>query len=259
MLVYSAEDFAGFFSNMLTNGVVKHKSADALKVIYTSGYNLSVSDGVAMINGYQFACEGEVLIATALSSDTTRYDRVVLKLDLNDEVNAITMYIKEGSSSSYPSLTRDETVHELSLAKLAVTINGITVTDERDDENICGVCRFIVQTPMHDGIVFGKYTGNGEAKREIYLGFTPTAVEVYRCDGLQNSLHAASSYHEDHYGGLALKGQNCYDYDKPIITVKEGGFNVYYNVKENSHCILTNLNNTNYYFKAYRDFEIMEV
>ena len=115
-----------------------------------------------------------------------------------------------------------------------------------------------LRSEMKSSIVFGKYTGNGEAEREIYLGFTPTAVEVYRCDGLQNSLHTGTSYHDDHYGGLALKGQNCYDYDKPIIVVKEGGFKVYYSIST-SYCTCTNENNVNYYFKAYRDFEITEV
>jgi hypothetical protein len=79
--------------------------------------------------------------------------------------------------------------------------------------------------------VFGTYIGNGNAEREILLGFKPAAVIVYAENGAQyyeNSGAGSSSY-----GGLAIQGLPCirtWDYGtrKEVVTATDTGFKVFY-------------------------------
>lgn len=99
-------------------------------------------------------------------------------------------------------------------------------------------------------VVFGTYTGNGSSERFIELGFTPVAVEVYMSDGLQTKTLAASM---DYYGGLAIKDYPCSYGTHNIIQITDNGFYVY----SNSY-ISSNYTNEVFYFKAYKNGEIME-
>lgn len=99
-------------------------------------------------------------------------------------------------------------------------------------------------------LVFGKYTGNGDADRFINLGFTPFAVEIYTDSGLQG---APSGGGDETFGGLALLGLNC---GGDSIKIDTNGFHVKYDFSNNK---FTNKSNEVYYFKAYKNGEIMEV
>ena len=76
-------------------------------------------------------------------------------------------------------------------------------------------------------IVTGTYTGDGQSEHFIDLGFTPKAVLVFRCDG----LNYFQSTHLYSYGGLALQEHPCVPDSNSstvkYITVEEGGFKVY--------------------------------
>ena len=110
-------------------------------------------------------------------------------------------------------------------------------------------------------IVFGTYTGNGNADRFISLGFTPVAVEVYAGDGGQYDSSGSSRYY---FGGLALKSYPCrYDGTNGnfyIIKIDGNGF--YVTCAESSNGaedINSNINGEVYYFKAYKNGEIIKI
>ena len=99
-----------------------------------------------------------------------------------------------------------------------------------------------VDKKFEDFVVFGTYTGNGEASRFIELDFTPVAVEVYNKNGLQGVTSGGGN---ETFGGLAFTGFNCHG---DCIKIDTGGF---YVAQDHSKK-LTNRINEIYYFKAYR-------
>lgn len=101
-------------------------------------------------------------------------------------------------------------------------------------------------------VIFGVYTGNGESERVIELGFEPTAVVVYRDDGWQSGgWNGGLTYYS---GGLAMRGYVTSRSSQNMISVCENGFKVYSAGEAN-----TNINDTKYYFIAYKNGEIMVI
>lgn len=105
-------------------------------------------------------------------------------------------------------------------------------------------------------VVFGTYTGDGvggaTTSRFINLGFTPVAIEIYDDSGEQGNSTTSSTSCS---GGLALIGYPCdAGGGNNAIEITDNGFNVKYYDRAR-----TNMNNYKYYFKAYKNGEIMEV
>lgn len=111
-------------------------------------------------------------------------------------------------------------------------------------------------------VVFGIYNGNGKDEQFINLGFTPVAVEVYSLNGLQcETYQPANDTYYHHYGGLALLNNPCRLNTlaaDPIIKIVNGGFNVYYK-RNTPYYIYTNTSGKEFYFKAYKNGEIITV
>jgi hypothetical protein len=68
------------------------------------------------------------------------------------------------------------------------------------------------------GVVYGTYTGDGNASKFINLGFTPSVVYVKDVDG------RGASY----YGGFADKTTPCSYSGVKLVEIVENGFNVFY-------------------------------
>ena len=110
----------------------------------------------------------------------------------------------------------------------------------------------LVSDKIGTQILFGVYTGNGVAERFINLGFTPTAVEVYRYDGYQGYSSSRGFY----FGGLAVNGYPCRVTESgKIIEIVENGFKIFHASTNN---VGTNDNSTTFYFKVYKSGAIVE-
>lgn len=141
---YLAEDFAGYFSSFIVNGVFK-ELGDKLEVIVDSGMSIKIKSGVAWINGYRYENDND-LILTLENADGTlsRIDSVVVRLDITNR--EIKIHIKKGSLSTSPitpAITRNNNIYELQLATVRVNANTAVlkqsmITDERADKNVCG-------------------------------------------------------------------------------------------------------------------------
>ena len=98
-------------------------------------------------------------------------------------------------------------------------------------------------------LVFGSYTGDGAASREIGLGFTPRAVLVASGEG---RMGGSGGEHPMIYGGLALPGAPVGTSSTRVaLEVTEGGFRVYeYGV--DFDYIRINREGMSYYYMAVR-------
>lgn len=91
--------------------------------------------------------------------------------------------------------------------------------------------------------VTGSYTGDGAASRTIPLGFTPKAVFVISQKGY---TYSTSAFH----GGLALTGCPVASGNYKILTIVNGGFEVYYS-RDTTWTVYTNASGVVLYYIAF--------
>jgi hypothetical protein len=168
-----------------------------------------VETGAILINGViRILASTTNLNFADNTSGSTRIDRVVARLNLTDR--KIELAVVQGTpGAGAPALTRTATVHEMSLAQVALangysTIEAGQITDEREDVDACGYFRyrgqFATQEEAEEGldeyavmsplrtkqaitantlrVITGSFTGNGAADRFISIGHTPYALFV---------------------------------------------------------------------------------
>lgn len=141
---YLAEDFAGYFSSFIVNGVFK-ELGDKLEVVVNSGMSIKVKSGVAWVNGYRYENNNDLTFTLENADGTlSRIDSVVVRLDITNR--EIKIHVKKGSLSTSPitpAITRNNDIYELQLATVRVNANTAVltqsmITDERADKNVCG-------------------------------------------------------------------------------------------------------------------------
>lgn len=156
--LYTASDVARERELLYSDGIILGGGAvltTELKVSAVSGLRASVGYGAIMIKGRTFENinNGQGTIELTFNEahlTLPRIDRVIARLDLNDASRKISIEILTGTPSATPSaptLTRNSVIWELSLAQ--VRINGntssiSTITDERGDVTLCGICNVTV-------------------------------------------------------------------------------------------------------------------
>lgn len=141
---YLAEDFAGYFSSFIVNGVFK-ELGDKLEVVVNSGMSIKVKSGVAWVNGYRYENDNDLTFTLENADGTlSRIDSVVVRLDITNR--EIKIHVKKGSLSSsptIPAITRNNDIYELQLATVRVSANTAVltqsmITDKRADKSVCG-------------------------------------------------------------------------------------------------------------------------
>lgn len=142
---YGSADWSKYISYFLTNGI--KNGGDNLKVLQSSETQVSVLDGIALINGRFFEMyEGPGYFDVPLNS----ISRIIVRLNLADSVRNIDLKIIEGTSEMAPELVRDDEVYDLSLAKIITDENEITeIVDERADNMLCGYINSMITVDVN--------------------------------------------------------------------------------------------------------------
>lgn len=136
---YTDTDFATFYHNLLTNGVIATVK-DKLRVKETTepGMRVEVLSGAVLIQGRQYlTTEPLILNVTPGSSTADRVDSIVAQLDMLER--KIKIIYKQGSTD----LRRDENYWEMQLSIINVPRNATAVfnshiVDKRADLSVCG-------------------------------------------------------------------------------------------------------------------------
>ena len=177
--VYDAEDFASFFSALLTNGVTPNPGT-SLQVTAATGWNVSVNAGICVINGYiGRQLRSASLAITAASGANPRIDTVVARLSMSRR--NIELAILQGEPASQPmpaSLTRNSVVWELALARILVNstdiqVHAANITDTRQNSALCGIVNSLI-TVDADGL-FTQYI----AAWENFLSSTSGSMSTW--------------------------------------------------------------------------------
>lgn len=152
--VYSADEFAEYFRQLLTNGVL---NGDTNLEVQSNGADMTVSiqPGYAWLEGYLYKVDEEPLPLIVDAADPTldRIDRIVIRLDKRLDHRYVKAFLLKGDSAAEPippSITRDENIYEISLARIQVTagksfIDESGIVDERFDEKVCGLVNSLIK------------------------------------------------------------------------------------------------------------------
>ena len=148
---YDSNDFANYFAALVGNGVVYDVST-ALKVLTSSGMNVSMQAGAAFLLGRKYENTAALTLAIGTANGALpRVDRIVIKLDKT--ARTIAAYVLAGTPASTPTapaITQGVDVFEISVAQVYVgagvsSITPTDITDERLDTTVCGIVTGLIQ------------------------------------------------------------------------------------------------------------------
>lgn len=154
---YQAQDFAEYFGSVLSTGLLHTDKIPGMKVSVAAGtLNTVVTSGKAIMKGHLYENTTPLTLNHSIPEPTLdRIDRIVLRLNLQNSERNILLHVKEGLSTTNPvapTLQRDQFIHEISLAQIRVRKNTVQllpsdITDERLDENLCGLVSSLLSIP----------------------------------------------------------------------------------------------------------------
>lgn len=135
---------AAFFSNGVFSTQMDKLAARAQE---TPDLTVTVGTGVGLIGGRIYIQDSERVVKFEPGGDLDRIDRLVLRLDLNQQYRNIDLYVLKGDEALnplVPSYTRHNVVYELVLATVSVpagatSITAAQITDNRYDAELCGM------------------------------------------------------------------------------------------------------------------------
>jgi hypothetical protein len=143
---YDAEQFAEYFSLIVSNGVFP-TPATQLQVVATSptSMKVNVSAGYGWINGYYCKNDGDYpLTISAANGSLNRIDAIVLRwVNSSRSMELAVLTGTAAASPKTPTLTQTTEIYELMLATVTVS-KGVTsisqsaITDKRSDSSVCG-------------------------------------------------------------------------------------------------------------------------
>lgn len=153
---YSVDQFAEYFRSFLTNGIFNGGTELQVSSDETD-MTINVAVGKAWMEGYYYSNNSiKPLTIEAADSVNPRIDRIVLRLNLNDDTRSISLQVIKGTPAAspvVPDLVRDltsELKYDLSLAQVRVNVGDTTtksaqITDERLDDTYCGIVNSLIE------------------------------------------------------------------------------------------------------------------
>jgi hypothetical protein len=195
------------YSYLFTNGVWMATDSTALQVGAAENMKVSVNAGFTVINGALRLFAEPRTLAIQASENEDRIDTVVARLDLNQDVRNIDLYVLKGTSGSTPvrpELTRNDSIYELGLADLYITRNTTSIstdriTDTRLDTARCGVVSSISEfdtTTLYNQIQadLAHFKSENEAEFEAWMNLEKSDFDAW-FDTIKNILDEATAGH----------------------------------------------------------------
>lgn len=150
---YSAETFNTYFEGLIASNGVFANVDDAFAVRATSGLNISVGSGKAIVNNHWVRSNtNEILTLDAAHNLFGRYDMISLRWNVTDRL--VVLNKTTGTPASAPvkptPLKSSESEYEIVLAYVYVAPNTTTITaanisDTRHDTSLCGIITGLIE------------------------------------------------------------------------------------------------------------------
>lgn len=146
------------FAQYFSDGVFVNTNGNSFQVLANSGNTITIKSGASNNRGLFTILENDTTIdlpSPPASANVTRIDRIVKRADINrasryDKFVVITGEETTGTPSA-PNITRNDSINDLCLASIlrrgaAVSIVQSDITDERMNDEVCGIVVSTMQT-----------------------------------------------------------------------------------------------------------------
>lgn len=156
---YNAEEWRTYFSHLLDNGIIGQVTNELqVKPQAVPNKSVMIDKGAVFINGAMRILDETInLDVSENTSGMDRIDRIVAQIDYNSrEINFTVVQGTPGANPVPPSLTKSLDIWQLSLAQVYLangytTIVGDNITDERQDETVCGYFKYKSKPAWYPG------------------------------------------------------------------------------------------------------------
>lgn len=150
---YTAEDFTGYLSSIICNGVFD-TYGDCFSVTAGSGTSVIIGTGKAWIDGHYFINDTPYTLDLTkyVDESLSRYVIIGISCDVSENVRACKLELKSGTAATTPVIpTFEDTASKKFLTLAAVFLKGGTksITDDnirdiREDEKKCGYVKCVL-------------------------------------------------------------------------------------------------------------------
>lgn len=156
---YQSQDFADYFGSVLSTGLLHTNNSPGLHVtVEPETMNTVVDVGRAIMRGHFYENTTPLTLTHSIPEPIlARIDRVVLRLNLYNAERNIKLQVVSGEPSENPNapeLVRNQFIYDISLAQVYIRANTVQlrqqdITDERLDEDVCGVASSLISVPTN--------------------------------------------------------------------------------------------------------------
>lgn len=200
---YQAADFADYFGTIIASGIILDDGYLGLEATATTGMNIQVAPGYAILEGYLYENTTPLTVTLDLpEASTNRWDRVVLRLDLTNANRFIKVFAKRGTATAPPDLQRDNMIYEISLTTIFLpantsSIDDFYVTDDRLNPSLAGTAKFNADYLAKDVTITdlaGYFTGTNVEDALSELGAHKNNSTIHVTSGDKATWNGAQLY-----------------------------------------------------------------
>lgn len=150
---YTAEDFTGYLSSIICNGVFD-TYGDCFSVTAGNGTSVVIGTGKAWIDGHYFINDTAYILDLMkyVDESLSRYVTIGISCDVSENVRVCKLEVKSGTASTTPAIpVFEDTVSKKHLTLAAVFLKGgvksiadSNIRDMREDEKKCGYVKCVL-------------------------------------------------------------------------------------------------------------------
>lgn len=229
---YTAEDFTGYLSSIICDGVFD-TYGDCFSVTASSGLKVVIGTGKAWIDGHYFINDTAYTLDLFryVDESLSRYVTIGISCDVSENVRACKLEVKSGTAATSPAIpVFEDTASKKHLTLAAVYLKGgaksITagnIRDMRGDERKCGYVKCVLGkcrvSEMLVAMAFVTDKMNEMVSKIDVLQNTVNALQL-KVDDLTGDIVATGPLGKDIYyvlysnGNLLVRGSGeMYNYD----------------------------------------------
>lgn len=150
---YTAEDFTGYLSSIICNGVFD-TYGDCFSVTAGTGTKVIIGTGKAWIDGHYFINDTAYTLDLTkyVDESLSRYVTIGISCDVSENVRACKLEVKSGTAATSPAIpVFEDTASKKFLTLAAVYLKGgaksiadSNIRDVREDEKKCGYVKCVL-------------------------------------------------------------------------------------------------------------------
>ena len=152
--VYTAEDFTGYLSSIICDGVLDSYGMTFSLTAADRGLTVKLGTGKAWIDGHYFLSDAvySIDLSSYVDESLPRFVAICIVCDTNENVRSVRLELVSGTPAEYPAVPempsgdgiKSLLLHAVWLGAGTKSLSKENLIDYRDDDKKCGYCRCIL-------------------------------------------------------------------------------------------------------------------